>query len=99
MGARMQAFVMTGDVVVRTRAAAVCATERRIFSGEVAIPFPVIGGRVVPDAVNRCGRCYSCGRGQGHLCDRRGRAGMRRKWYGRLPGNRVSRFERIDIGP
>ncbi len=36
-----------GDVVVRTRAAAVCTTERRIFSGDIAIPFPVIGGHEV----------------------------------------------------
>ena len=72
-----------GDVVVRTRAAAVCTTERRIFSGDIAIPFPVIGGhevsgtvveagdRVVLDAVSRCDRCYSCVRGHSHLCDRR----------------------------
>ena len=81
-----------GEVVVRTQAAAICTTERRIFSGDIDIPFPVIGGhevsgivaeaadndcdlkagdRVVLDAVNRCGRCLGCIRGQSHLCDRR----------------------------
>ena len=30
---------------------------------------------------------------------RQGPAGMHGKWYGRLPGNRVPRFERVDIGP
>ena len=77
MGARMQAFVMTGvgdgsireldrfepapaDVVVRTLADAVCAIERRIFSGDIAIAFPVIGGHEVSGTVveamdNGCG--------------------------------------------
>ena len=82
----------SGEVVVRSRAVAICTTERRIFSGDVAIPFPAIGGhevsgtvvdaadndcgfkagdRVVLDAVNRCGRCFSCQGGQSQLCDRR----------------------------
>ena len=77
MGARMQAFVMTGvgdgsireldrfepapaDVVVRTLADAVCTIERRIFSGDIAIAFPVIGGHEVSGTVveamdNGCG--------------------------------------------
>lgn len=33
-----------GEVRVRVRAAAVCTTERRIFSGELKLPFPIIGG-------------------------------------------------------
>ncbi len=82
----------SGEVVVRSRAVAICTTERRIFSGDVAVPFPVIGGhevsgtvvdaadndcglqpgdRVVLDAVNRCGGCSNCIRGQSQLCDRR----------------------------
>ena len=40
-----------GDVVVRTRAAAVFTTDRRIFSGDIAIPFPVIGGHEVSGTV------------------------------------------------
>ena len=40
-----------GEVVLRTRAAAICTTERRIFSGDVAIPFPVIGGHEVSGTV------------------------------------------------
>lgn len=77
MGARMQAFVMTGigegsvreidrfepgpgEVVVRTAAAAICTTERRIFAGGLAMPFPVIGGHevsgtVVETAGDACG--------------------------------------------
>ena len=40
-----------GEVVLRARAAAICTTERRIFSGDVAIPFPVIGGHEVSGTV------------------------------------------------
>ena len=48
------------DVVVRTLADAVCTIERRIFSGDIAIAFPVIGGHEVSGTVveamdNGCG--------------------------------------------
>lgn len=34
-----------GEVLVRTRASAICTTERRLFTGELkGIPFPIIGG-------------------------------------------------------
>ena len=55
MGARMQAFVMTGvgDGSIRE-------LDRRIFSGDIAIAFPVIGGHEVSGTVveamdNGCG--------------------------------------------
>jgi 2-desacetyl-2-hydroxyethyl bacteriochlorophyllide A dehydrogenase len=40
-----------GEVVVRVHAAAVCTTERRIYSGELKLPFPVIGGHEVSGVV------------------------------------------------
>ena len=40
-----------GELVVRSRAVAICTTERRIFSGDVTIPFPVIGGHEVSGTV------------------------------------------------
>lgn len=83
--------VEPGDVVLRTRATAICTTERRLYEGTLKIPYPVIAGHevsgvvesvadaesglapgdhVVIDAVNRCGRCRFCIRGQSNLCPR-----------------------------
>ena len=39
------------EVVVRVHAAAVCTTERRIYSGELTLPFPIIGGHEVSGIV------------------------------------------------
>jgi L-iditol 2-dehydrogenase len=44
-----------GEVVLQTRATAICTTERRIYQGTLKIPFPVIGGHEmsgVVEAVN-----------------------------------------------
>ncbi len=36
---------VAGEVLVRTKASAICTTERRVFTGELkGIPFPIIGG-------------------------------------------------------
>jgi len=40
-----------GEVVLRTRATAICTTERRIFDGSLKIPYPVIGGHEVSATV------------------------------------------------
>ncbi len=76
------------EVLVRCKAAAVCTTERRLFSGDLKL-YPTIGGHelagviewvdekerelkpgdlVTIDAVNRCGRCYYCIKGDNNLC-------------------------------
>ena len=40
-----------GEVVVRTEAAAICTTERRVFAGALKIPYPVIGGHEISGTV------------------------------------------------
>jgi 2-desacetyl-2-hydroxyethyl bacteriochlorophyllide A dehydrogenase len=48
----MEAFPPgAGDVVLRTKATAICTTERRIFEGSLKIPYPVIGGHEVSAVV------------------------------------------------
>ena len=45
----------TNEVIVRVRAAAVCTTERRIYSGELRLPFPIIGGHEVSGVIEWAG--------------------------------------------
>jgi len=40
-----------GEVVLRTRATAICTTERRIYQGTLKIPYPVIGGHEISGVV------------------------------------------------
>jgi L-iditol 2-dehydrogenase len=77
-----------GELLVRCKTAAVCTTERRVFSGDLKL-YPTIGGHefagvvewvdknvpdlqpgdpVAIDAVNRCGGCYYCLKGDNNLC-------------------------------
>jgi L-iditol 2-dehydrogenase len=42
-----------GEVMLRTRATAICTTERRIFDGSLKIPYPVIGGHEVSATVEQ----------------------------------------------
>lgn len=76
------------EVLVRCKTAAICTTERRLFTGDLKL-YPTIGGHefagvvewvdekdrelkpgdlVAIDAVNRCGRCYYCIKGENNLC-------------------------------
>lgn len=43
------------EAIVRVRAAAVCTTERRIYAGELKLPFPIIGGHEVAGVVEWVG--------------------------------------------
>lgn len=48
----LEMFQPAGDeVVIRVHAAAVCTTERRIYSGDLKLPFPIIGGHEVSGVV------------------------------------------------
>jgi 2-desacetyl-2-hydroxyethyl bacteriochlorophyllide A dehydrogenase len=44
-----------GEVLLRTRATAICTTERRIFEGSLKIPYPVIGGHEISAVVEEAG--------------------------------------------
>jgi L-iditol 2-dehydrogenase len=52
----MDAFAAgSGEVVLRTKATAICTTERRIFEGSLKIPYPVIGGHEISAVVEDAG--------------------------------------------
>jgi L-iditol 2-dehydrogenase len=41
-----------GEVVLRTKATAICTTERRMFQGTLKMPFPAIGGHEISAVVD-----------------------------------------------